>query len=137
MTNLFTLLLFIVFGFAQNNEPQIKIKVSGIASSKANLIVELYDNEDDFLEKPAFKKTFSVQGNNATIKLNDIPAGKYAVGVIHDENKNGKLDTYIFGIPKEPVGISNHEKLRGKPDFQKALVEINKDNNPTITIRLN
>jgi uncharacterized protein (DUF2141 family) len=34
-----------------------------------------------------------------------IKPGKYAIAVIHDENCNGKLDTNMFGIPKEGYGF--------------------------------
>ena len=33
--------------------------------------------------------------------------GTYAVACFHDANKNGKLDTGIFGIPQEGVCASN------------------------------
>jgi uncharacterized protein (DUF2141 family) len=29
----------------------------------------------------------------------------YAIAVIHDENRNGELDTNMFGIPKEGYGF--------------------------------
>ena len=38
-----------------------------------------------------------------------LPAspGVYAVGMLHDENNNGKMDTDMLGIPKEGYGASN------------------------------
>ena len=39
----------------------------------------------------------------------------------HDENKNGKLDTGLFGIPTEGTVVSNHAKgFMGPPSFDKA-----------------
>jgi uncharacterized protein (DUF2141 family) len=50
-----------------------------------------------------------------------MPAGTYAVACLHDENKNGKLDTGLFGIPKEGTVASNHAKgFMGPPSFDKA-----------------
>jgi uncharacterized protein (DUF2141 family) len=34
-------------------------------------------------------------------EFSDIKPGNYAIAVIHDENRNGELDTNMFGIPKE------------------------------------
>jgi hypothetical protein len=39
----------------------------------------------------------------------------------HDENKNGKCDTGLFGIPTEGTVVSNHPKgFMGPPSFDKA-----------------
>jgi uncharacterized protein (DUF2141 family) len=57
----------------------------------------------------------------STCTFDPIPAGIYAVGCIHDENKNGKLDTGMFGIPTEGIVASNHAKgFMGPPSFDKA-----------------
>jgi uncharacterized protein (DUF2141 family) len=57
----------------------------------------------------------------STCVFDPIPAGTYAVACIHDENKNGKLDTGMFGIPKEGTVVSNHAKgVMGPPSFEKA-----------------
>jgi uncharacterized protein (DUF2141 family) len=50
-----------------------------------------------------------------------LPAGTYAVACFHDENKNGKLDAGLFGIPKEGTVASNYAKgFMGPPSFDKA-----------------
>ena len=57
----------------------------------------------------------------STCTFDPIKAGIYAVGCIHDENKNGKLDTGMFGIPTEGTVVSNHAKgFMGPPSFEKA-----------------
>lgn len=51
------------------------------------------------------------------LDLPALPAGDYALSVIHDENGNGKLDTFA-GIPREGVGFSRNPKLMfGPPGF--------------------
>ena len=57
----------------------------------------------------------------STCAFDPTPAGIYAVACIHDENKNGKLDTGLFGIPTEGTVVSNHAKgFMGPPSFEKA-----------------
>jgi uncharacterized protein (DUF2141 family) len=57
----------------------------------------------------------------STCAFDPIPAGTYAVACFHDENKNGKLDTGLFGIPTEGTVASNHAKgFMGPPSFDKA-----------------
>jgi uncharacterized protein (DUF2141 family) len=63
----------------------------------------------------------TIHDRTSTCAFDPIPPGTYAVGCFHDENKNGKLDTGLFGIPKEGTVVSNHAKgFMGPPSFEKA-----------------
>ena len=62
-----------------------------------------------------------VRQTQARCDFADIPPGRYALAVIHDENMNGKLDTNRLGIPTEGYGFSNDVKgLLGPPSFAAA-----------------
>ena len=39
-----------------------------------------------------------------------LPPGVYGASVLHDENKNGKMDKDFAGIPKEGYGVTNNPK---------------------------
>jgi len=55
--------------------------------------------------------------------------GNYAISVLHDENRNERLDKTWVGKPKEGIGVSNNPKIRfGPPSFQESLVKLDKDN---------
>tara|TARA_R110002072_G_scaffold1780_10_gene14787 strand:- start:7149 stop:7565 length:417 start_codon:yes stop_codon:yes gene_type:complete len=43
-----------------------------------------------------------------TFSVSNLPAGEYAIQVMHDENDNGKLDSNFIGIPSEPWAFSNN-----------------------------
>ena len=59
------------------------------------------------------------------VVFDDIPFGKYAFVVYHDENGNRKLDLGFMRIPKEPYGFSNNPSTTfGPPNFEKASVNI-------------
>ncbi|MBS1801868.1 MAG: aldehyde dehydrogenase family protein [Acidobacteria bacterium] len=59
------------------------------------------------------------QDSVKTIDVGDLPPGRYAASVYLDENDNGKLDSGLLGIPKEPVGASNNPRRRmGPPHFE-------------------
>lgn len=50
-----------------------------------------------------------------------VPPGRYAAVVIHDENSNMKLDRNLFGVPKEGFGFSNNRGVVfSAPSFQSA-----------------
>lgn len=54
------------------------------------------------------------------LAFDDVPSGTWAVSLFHDENGNGKLDTFA-GIPREGVGFSrNPSLLFGPPRFAAA-----------------
>lgn len=51
------------------------------------------------------------------IHISGVEPGEYALLVIHDENRNGKLDT-MLGLPREGFGFSRNPALRmGPPPY--------------------
>jgi uncharacterized protein (DUF2141 family) len=62
----------------------------------------------------------SVPAAIATIRFTGIVPGDYALAVLHDENRNGKLDTLV-GIPREGFGFSRSPAvLLGPPRFHQV-----------------
>jgi len=57
-----------------------------------------------------------VHSQDSTVRLRNLPPGRYALQVFQDTNGNGQLDLSPRGIPLEPVGFStNPSLLLGKP----------------------
>jgi len=71
----------------------------------------------------------------STITFKNIPSGKYAVNILHDENKNGKIDKG-FILPIEGIGFSNFQSigLTNRPNFSKASFQLKE--NKTITVNV-
>ncbi|WP_413558341.1 DUF2141 domain-containing protein [Bdellovibrio sp. HCB209] len=66
--------------------------------------------------------------------LDNMPAGKYAVAILHDEDGNKKLNT-VLGYPREGFGFSNNPTiLVGAPAFSKCAVELLDDT--TVKIKM-
>jgi uncharacterized protein (DUF2141 family) len=54
----------------------------------------------------------------------DVPAGRYAVGVMHDEDDDDHFDQGIFGIPQEGYGFSRDARgSMGPPSFESAAFD--------------
>lgn len=119
----------------------------------ATVSIEGFRNKDGFAavsvfherEQRAFPqdaskayKTFYIpipQGKKITIPLENMPAGKYAIALLHDEDGNKKLNT-VLGYPREGFGFSNNPRvLIGAPDFSKCAVELNDDSVVTIKLK--
>jgi len=61
-----------------------------------------------------------------TVTVPNLPAGEYGVAVLHDVNKNHKLDKNFLGIPKEQWGLSNNPHAIIKaPPLSKSKFELN------------
>jgi uncharacterized protein (DUF2141 family) len=55
----------------------------------------------------------------------NLPPGRFAVAVFHDENDNDELDANVLGIPTEGYGFSRDARgMFGPPSFAEAAVEV-------------
>jgi uncharacterized protein (DUF2141 family) len=105
--------------------PGIHIKVLNIRNSTGNVACALFDSPSGFPEEYLRSATnimaIKIRKAQARCDFEDIPAGTYAIVVVHDENMNGKLDTNWLGIPKEGYGFSNDAKaVTSAPPFSEA-----------------
>ena len=58
----------------------------------------------------------------------NVPAGEYAIAVMHDENGNEDLDFDSYGMALEGYGFSNEAMgEQGPPDFQEAAFDVSED----------
>lgn len=110
----------------------LKITITNIKEVKGTLFVALPDGVNQFSGKwkPGTRaRKVQVTGQTMTISFTGLPLhASYAVKVFHDTNSNGKLDTKIFGIPKEPYGFSNNPVTRfGPPSWKKASFNFTRD----------
>jgi uncharacterized protein (DUF2141 family) len=121
------------------NKGVLTIKLIGFRNDKGQVCVSLFNNPKGFPgnHDKAFKIMRSgIRDQRATIEFTDLTYGTYAVGVLHDENLNNKMDTNFIGMPKEGFGASNNPKsFMGPPSFESAVFEIN-SNNKTIEINI-
>ena len=71
--------------------------------------------------------TRSIPATTHDISFAGLPRGDYAIAVIHDENGNGKLDTFA-GIPREGFGFSRNPTITfGPPSFKAARFTVSGD----------
>jgi len=134
----------------QINRNHISISEQREKEAKANLIPKVTANADYkyFMELPTqlmqmnalnpqapegqfrdiqLEKAKIVNGKSE-ITFKNLPKGKYAVNILHDENNNSKIDKGLI-LPKEGIGFSNYQTigLRNRPNFSKASFELNAD----------
>jgi uncharacterized protein (DUF2141 family) len=134
MKNLLILIFALVFlSFNLQNKEKtysLTIKVNNLRNSKGLVQFALYNEEGSIPDKK-YKKYYkkdvaAIQGNTSSITFSDLPEGKYAINILHDENKNGEIDKN-FILPIEGIGFSNYSSIgfSNKPNFSKASFELN------------
>jgi uncharacterized protein (DUF2141 family) len=103
----------------------LDVVISGLRNSKGQVIIWLWCGPDGFPRVSA--KAYKAIAIDARTAVNGsvtsqvtVPPGEYAITVLHDENRNGKLDTDFLGIPTEGFGASNNVSSMGPPSFDQA-----------------
>jgi uncharacterized protein (DUF2141 family) len=109
----------------------LTVSLTGIRNDKGQVFIQLWNAPDGFpkqgekaLKFVAIDATKAVNGT-VSITFSDLAPGTYAVSTLHDENRNGKMDTNAFGIPKEGWAVSNNVVTRmHAPSFEQASFQL-------------
>lgn len=106
---------------------KLLVHIDGFRNQKGNAGVTVFKSPDGWPEnndKALMHEGHPFTGDKATLEL-QLPAGRYAIAVIHDENSNHKLDRNIIGIPKEGFGFANNPKVSlSAPSFNAAAMQV-------------
>lgn len=69
------------------------------------------------------------------VRFTGLAPGTWALGVIHDEDGNGRLNTFM-GIPREGFGFSRNPRLRmGPPRYEDVRFPIS-SGRATLVVRM-
>jgi uncharacterized protein (DUF2141 family) len=109
-------------------QTKLQVTVTNIKGHKGDIIVGIFDSDENFLKKPIDGKLAKPSGDSITVIFENLKPGKYAVSVLHDANKNKDLDKNKLGIPKEGFGFSNNVLgAMGPPSFERAQIDLAPD----------
>jgi uncharacterized protein (DUF2141 family) len=127
--------------FTQSPCPGIHVRILDIRNSAGGVACALFESPAgfpaEFLRFATNIMIMKIKATRARCDFEDIPPGRYALAVIHDENMNGKLDTNRFGVPTEGYGFSNDARaFLSAPTFRAASFPYD-GRNLDMTIRLN
>ena len=102
----------------------LDITIAGIRNARGDIRVAVCST-DTFL-KPTCEHVAHTPAQTGEVTLHIVvPPGTWAAQAFHDENRNGKIDTNILGIPTEGLGFSNAAPFRfGPPDFADAAFQL-------------
>jgi uncharacterized protein (DUF2141 family) len=132
-TLIFVLVLVLSMGVAvqaKGATGDLTVTVTDLRNDNGRLSVVLFNSPDGFPKKgdKAFKiLRTEIKNKQGQVVFQKIPYGEYAIVILHDENKNGKMDYNVIGLPKEGYGFSNNATATlGPPPFKDAKFKVDK-----------
>ena len=122
---IFIVLFFLNFFTYQDDYNTLNIEITELNDAHGSIVLELLDeNQNQIL---AFNN-IPIINNKSIFKIDSLRSGKYVLRFFNDNNENGKLDTNLFGIPREEFGNSNNFKPKfGPPNFNDMIFNIERD----------
>lgn len=114
----------------QSQTADIEVEICNIKQSRGNLKLGVFDKVHNYRTKtdPYLKSSKDITDSIARFSFYNVPFGRYAIAVYHDENGDDTLNTRKLGIPIEGIGFSGKFSSRVKPpDFVMASFRLKND----------
>jgi len=133
------LVLFSSFQKHKEKTYPLTVKVMDLRNPKGVVLFALYNTEDSFPDehyKKYYRKlTAKIANGTSTVTFENLPVGRYAVNILHDEDGDGKIKKGII-LPKEGIGFSNFESLKitNRPTFKKAAFDFSRESGMEVKI---
>lgn len=130
---------FVIFittlGFSQeNNSRMITLEISNVNINKGTVYIAVSKTETSYKKREP-DMIFYFDSTDILLRQEiRLPFGDYVIQAFQDTNSNQELDSGLFNIPKEPVGISNWDGKSIPGNFNKHKIVID---NTTQVIRVN
>ncbi|MCK5689198.1 DUF2141 domain-containing protein [Myxococcota bacterium] len=144
LTTLIAVLSFSTVAYAADEAASettwsLTVKVDSLRNSEGVVQFSIYNKDDNFPEKKYehfFKqKVGTIKNGKSTVTFENLPTGRYAVNILHDEDKDGKIKKG-FLLPIEGVGFTNYEtiNLMNRPNFTDASFELKANTTKSVKI---
>jgi len=104
----------------------VSASVTGLRSTKGQILGCMTAQPQAFpgCEDDPQARRLTVPATTQRLDFGAVPAGRYAIALIHDENGNGRLDKRLV-IPREGFGFSQDAPvMMGPPPFAKAAFTV-------------
>ncbi len=124
-------------GSAEDRSGNLQVLVPGLDSDRGKVLIAVFDSAEAWQagETPAAQAFAPVANQRAEWTFEQLPFGRYAYKLFHDENDNQKLDTNWAGIPRERYGFSNDARgFMGPPDFDAASFRFDENAKHTVKV---
>ena len=104
---------------------QLDIELTGVENDYGLVRVAVCTPATFTTKHCPFTGAAPAKGGSVVVTVPDIPPGRYAVQAYHDEDGNGRLRKWLFGLPAEAIGFSRDARVRlGAPSFDEAAIDV-------------
>jgi len=106
------------------DEVTVTLNITGVKVNGGTVFAAVYDSAESYKKDTPcqeLKLEPSAEALSTQVNLNE---GFYRFSVFQDTNGDGKFNTGLFGIPKEPFGISNYKGSGIPGGFDKLKVKV-------------
>ncbi|WP_341677982.1 DUF2141 domain-containing protein [Niveibacterium sp. SC-1] len=103
-----------------------EVVLAPVRSATGSVRLSVYGVPATFRKEAQALKVIEVPASvgEVRVRVEDLPAGRYALMAYHDENGNGKLDLRLGMFPIEGHGLSNNPKVIGPPAFEDSAFAV-------------
>jgi len=117
---------------ADGKKVSLVVRINGFRNDTGVARVSLFSSPRGFPSDAAvaaMTNSVAISGGVAVTEFRGLVPAEYAVGVLHDENLNGRMDTNLVGVPREGYGVSRDVRGKGGPPaFESAKFKIESTN---------
>ncbi len=120
------------------NAADITITVKGVRNAKGRIAALAFVDGKGFPDRVAQARTQAIvpaQAGEVTMVIKNVPEGKVALTILHDEDGDGRLKRNLIGIPVEGVGMTGKPLGNRAPKFEEAIVDIRGDEKREIALK--
>lgn len=117
----------------------LTVKVKDLRNSNGVVQFALY-NKDGTIPDEDYKHYYKklngkIENGSASVTFEKLARGTYAINILHDENKDGKIEKGWI-MPVEGIGFSNFSSIgfSNRPNFKKASFSLQSNITKSIKI---
>ena len=108
--SLLTISVLLLVGTTPATADTITVVIENIERDQGKIMLQFLSGEAEFEGERDATGRFIVRAQTGAMRIStsNLPAGDYAIRVLHDVNDNDELDTNYIGLPTEPYAFSNN-----------------------------
>lgn len=132
----FCFLMVTISIFSQSsNVKTITLEINNVITNGGIVYVSVSCSETAYKKRmPDYSFQFGSSGSIIRPEI-IIPIGDCVINIYQDRNGNGECDSGFFGIPKEPVGITNWDGKGPPGNYNRLKINI-ANTTPVVTVNL-
>lgn len=121
MRRAFLLPLVLLATAASGPNSAIVVAVSGVPAGKGRVAVDICGEKQFTKARCPWTGSAPAVAGTTLVRVEGVPAGRYAAMAWHDVNANNDVDRNMLGMPRELIGFSNDVRVKmSAPRFAAA-----------------